>query len=658
MSVLAWLPGMAQAQSACTAIWGISTVTATTGELRYLNTTTNLWSAPVVTLTGFPNALAGSSANGLLYYVDRNTQQLYSIDQNTNPLTSVLVGTIPAPPAPALGVNVLGSTTDAAGNLFVYATSANVALPNYSFVTVAQISVSTAATITPWTQIVTTTGGTATLGSSGDSFVDGAGNNWVISNTNPPTLHRLDLNPGASFGRTNTPALSLTGVDAMNVAAVSTDPLTGLTYLGGFTGATAAAPYSSVTFQVDLVTGATVALPQTDTNFRITDMGNCAFKPARPTVAKSFTPAFKTTSPGTTTLLITLGNSNSVPTYLNNAFVDSLPAGMTVSATPLLQGSCIVAGNLVTAAASANTISVSAGSRIPAGGCTISVLVNASVDGVYVNTIPAGGLNTTAGTNAAQAQATFQVGVNDFSINKQQRTGSGAFTAGPLSVPGGATLQYALIIANGAGSASAGTVTFTDILPPLITPPFSVVANATGGVCTTANAVVGGITQVTGTFTNAPIGGVCTVTITGRASVTAVLTTFPNTASLGPVAPTIDSSSFNNTTTVATTILPVTTLTLAKTNGITNLVAGSTTSYTITASNLGPSAADGAIVKDSIAAGLNCVSVSCTTTGGAACPGAPISLAAFQASGIPISPFPAASTASFVLVCGVTATGQ
>lgn len=187
----------------------------------------------------------------------------------------------------------------------------------------------------------------------------------------------------------------MVGTNAMNLAAVSTDLLAGLTYFGGFTGGTAAAPYSSVTFQVNLASGATALLPQTDTNVRITDIGNCAFKPARPTVAKSFTPAFGTTAPGATTRLIALSNSNSVPTYLTAAFLDNLPVGMTVSAT-------------------------------------------------------------------------------------------------------------------------AGIATFTDLLLPLITPTLSVTANATGGACATATAVVGGRTRVTGTSTNGPISGVCTVTVEWR----------------------------------------------------------------------------------------------------------------------------------------------
>ena len=291
LSLLAWLPGNTQAQSACSAVWGIGTISPAAnpadGALRYLNTTTKLWSPALLTLNGNANALAGSSFNGLLYYVDRATQQLYSVNPNANPLASTLIGTIPAPPSPALATNMLGGTTNAAGDLFIYVTSGNQVSPTYSYVTVAQVSLATAATVTAWTQILTTAGATPTLNGSGDSFVDAAGTNWILTNTDPPTLHRLDLNIGPSFGRTNVPPLTMTGVNAMRMASVSTDPLTGITYMGGFTGASAIVPYSSVTFQVDLVSGTTTILPQTDTSFLVSDMGNCAIKPAPPTISKS-----------------------------------------------------------------------------------------------------------------------------------------------------------------------------------------------------------------------------------------------------------------------------------------------------------------------------------------------------------------------------------
>lgn len=97
-------------------------------------------------------------------------------------------------------------------------------------------------------------------------------------------------------------------------------------------------------------------------------------------------------------------------------------------------------------------------------------------------------------------------------------------------------------------------------------------------------------------------------------------------------------------------------LDITKNNFASTLVAGSTTTYTITASNGGPSAADGAIVKDPAASGLNCTTVTCGATGGAVCPAAPTA-ATLQGAGLVAPTFPANSTLTFSLTCGVIATG-
>ena len=96
---------------------------------------------------------------------------------------------------------------------------------------------------------------------------------------------------------------------------------------------------------------------------------------------------------------------------------------------------------------------------------------------------------------------------------------------------------------------------------------------------------------------------------------------------------------------------------ITKTNGVSSLSAGATTTYTITATNDGPSAADGTIVKDLATIGLNCTTVTCGAAGGAVCP-AVSDVATLQGAGLVLSTFPADSTVTFSLTCGVTATGQ
>ena len=97
-------------------------------------------------------------------------------------------------------------------------------------------------------------------------------------------------------------------------------------------------------------------------------------------------------------------------------------------------------------------------------------------------------------------------------------------------------------------------------------------------------------------------------------------------------------------------------LTISKTNSVTALTAGQTTTYSIVVSNTAGDDAAGAVVSDPAVAGLNCTAVTCT---GTACPApASVTVAALQTPGLTLGSFPAGSTATFALTCGVTATGQ
>ena len=108
---------------------------------------------------------------------------------------------------------------------------------------------------------------------------------------------------------------------------------------------------------------------------------------------------------------------------------------------------------------------------------------------------------------------------------------------------------------------------------------------------------------------------------------------------------------FTNTRTAA--------LTITKTNSLNTVTAGATVSYAITLANSGPSDADGATFSDPAATGLSCTSVSCTgVSGTASCPAAgSVTVAALQGGGIALPSFPAASSITFSVTCGITATG-
>lgn len=135
-----------------------------------------------------------------------------------------------------------------------------------------------------------------------------------------------------------------------------------------------------------------------------------------------------------------------------------------------------------------------------------------------------------------------------------------------------------------------------------------------------------------------------TLTNTGRATITALVT---------------DPNPGNNTQTVTSTVTPAANLSITKTNSVNALVAGTTTTYTITVNNSGPANATNTVVTDPVTTGLSCTSVTCSVvSGGAVCPTPPtLSIANLQGSGIPIAVFPANSTLNFLVTCNVTATG-
>jgi uncharacterized repeat protein (TIGR01451 family) len=120
----------------------------------------------------------------------------------------------------------------------------------------------------------------------------------------------------------------------------------------------------------------------------------------------------------------------------------------------------------------------------------------------------------------------------------------------------------------------------------------------------------------------------------------------------------------NNTGTFTTTITPGcvnATLTIAKFNSVVfpaTLLAGQTTSYTITVANLGPGAAGGTTLRDSPSLGLSCTTnPTCTATAGAACPGSLAIGTLLGPVGLVIPTLGSGSTVTFALTCGVTATG-
>lgn len=83
---------------------------------------------------------------------------------------------------------------------------------------------------------------------------------------------------------------------------------------------------------------------------------------------------------------------------------------------------------------------------------------------------------------------------------------------------------------------------------------------------------------------------------------------------------------------------------------------GQAVTYTLTARNNGPDAANGSVIRDPAVAGLSCSSVNCQASGSAQCPASP-TVSQLQGTGLVLSEFPANGQVVLSLACTVTATG-
>lgn len=235
--------------------------------------------------------------------------------------------------------------------------------------------------------------------------------------------------------------------------------------------------------------------------------------------------------------------------------------------------------------------------------------------------------------------ATLVVASSDLVISKAHSPP--AFVQGQNSP----TPQFTIAVSNNGAVTTFGTVTVTDLLPSGLT---ATSLSGSGWACVLASL------SCTRSDALAPSASYPTITLVVS---TPNAGTFTNTASVNCACEGASRTS-NNIATDAVVVGAAAFLSITKTNTVSSAIAGQTTSYDITVSNAGPSAADNAVLRDTPSAGLSCTSVSCTSVaGGAVCPTAPISFSALQ-TGLAIPTFPANSSLRFSVGCGVTANGQ
>ncbi len=225
------------------------------------------------------------------------------------------------------------------------------------------------------------------------------------------------------------------------------------------------------------------------------------------------------------------------------------------------------------------------------------------------------------------------------------------------SLNSGGTTQYTVTLRN-TSTVAATTLTFSD--PPasnFIKTTVTCVASA-GSTCPPVTATT--VLSVETTGVTVPLVGVnSTVTFLITGTVTgAAGSTVTNIASIVPIGY-IDTNPTNDSAQDEDPVLGSANLSITKTNTVTSLVAGTTTTYLVTITNTGPSNVVNALFRDTPSAGLSCTAISCVVASGAAlCPlPANLTVTNMTGPGIQIPSMLPPSSLRFTINCNVTATG-
>ena len=295
----------------------------------------------------------------------------------------------------------------------------------------------------------------------------------------------------------------------------------------------------------------------------------------------------------------TLTITNNGPNTSTGAIVtDVLPAGVTFqSASP----GCGFAAGTVT--------------------CTLGTLADGANTVLTINVLVS---EPYTGANPLLNSATVAT-VNEVDIISANNTGSSSTpvtpradlavtkTDGVTTVVAGSTVVYTITASNAGPSAVTGA-TVADTFPATLLGATWTCIGALGGTCP-APSGSGNLNALV----NLPSGGSVTFTVTGTLS-PAATGTLVNTATVTPPVGTTDPTPGNNSATDTDTITPQADLSITKTDGSATDVPGNTVTYTIVASNAGPSAVTGATVNDTLPATLTGATWTCVGAGGGTCP--------------------------------------
>lgn len=189
-------------------------------------------------------------------------------------------------------------------------------------------------------------------------------------------------------------------------------------------------------------------------------------------------------------------------------------------------------------------------------------------------------------------------------------------TDGVTSAVPGQSVVYTISASN-AGPGAISGVTVVDNFPAAVTSATWTCSAPYGSNCGLVGSGSGSLNKVV----NLAPGGSATLTVNATLDPSAT-GTLSNTATATIPTGYTDPNTGNNGATDVDTLTPQANLGITKTDGQTSAVPGAPLTYTITATNAGPSSSGSALVADTFAVGLGGVTWSCTASGGSSC-GAP-----------------------------------
>ncbi len=208
--------------------------------------------------------------------------------------------------------------------------------------------------------------------------------------------------------------------------------------------------------------------------------------------------------------------------------------------------------------------------------------------------------STTPDGNPANDTATASAGltrVADLAVVK---------TDGTATYVPGTPATWTITVTNN-GPSSVSSLTLVDSLPLALSSP---VFTPSAGSYNPATGAWTGLSLAAGQSVTITVSGIVAPSATGP---------LVNTATVAPPVGVTDPNPTNDTSTDTDGADPQADLSITKTDGVTTVVPGSGVTYTIVASNAGPSAVTGATVSDTFPATLTGVSWTCVATGGGSC---------------------------------------